>query len=317
MPRHFGLPQQRRRGLDFGCGVGPADAGAGGARGRGARPRRRAVDDRARARLQPSWRSRALRRAGGAAARAVASRSIDVVVTGRVLQHIAPEFSRRYVSELARVLAPGGFLSFDVPSRPIEPALPAGAMPPRACRARPRGAPARDRRRAASRSTWSWPTPATSPGPMGHAAQPRDRIGSPPTARCWRSTARGPHCRCRSGLATRRWSSTSFQARARPARRVLELDRRARGRDVVRWTGSPTMRITLDGRSIPRPGGPRSPRRRWRLRAGHGDARRPACQEVEALLRDAGVRLLRVRPEAHCGPRWEAWRYDVTADAAG
>ncbi len=37
--------------------------------------------------------------------------------------------------------------------------------------------------------------------------------------------------------------------------------------------------------------------------------------DVEALLSAAGVRLLRVRPEAHCGPRWEAFRYDVTADA--
>ena len=37
-------------------------------------------------------------------------------------------------------------------------------------------------------------------------------------------------------------------------------------------------------------------------------------QDVEALLHAAGVRLLRVRQEQHCGPRWEAFRYDVTAD---
>ena len=39
-------------------------------------------------------------------------------------------------------------------------------------------------------------------------------------------------------------------------------------------------------------------------------------QDVAAILTAAGVRLLRVRAEAHCGPRWEAFRYDVTADAA-
>ena len=38
--------------------------------------------------------------------------------------------------------------------------------------------------------------------------------------------------------------------------------------------------------------------------------------EVEAILNDAGVTLLRVRPEAHCGPNWEAWRYEVTAGPA-
>ena len=37
-------------------------------------------------------------------------------------------------------------------------------------------------------------------------------------------------------------------------------------------------------------------------------------QDVETLLHAAGVRLLRVRQEQHCGPRWEAFRYDVTAD---
>ena len=66
----------------------------------------------------------------------VADRTVDLVYTGRVLQHIAPEYSRRYISELARVLAPGGFLSFDVPSRALDaPALPDGALPPTAYRA--------------------------------------------------------------------------------------------------------------------------------------------------------------------------------------
>ena len=40
-------------------------------------------------------------------------------------------------------------------------------------------------------------------------------------------------------------------------------------------------------------------------------------EDVEALLHAGGVRLVRVRREQHCGPRWEAFRYDVTADDHG
>jgi hypothetical protein len=96
--------------------------------------------------------------------------------------------------------------------------------------------------------------------------------------------------------------------------RVLELDLVHEGVTWFGWTGSPTARITVDDGQgeVPDPGRPPSSGFEPVMEM-HAIPR----EEVEALLRDAGVRLLRVRPESHCGPQWEAWRYDVTADAAG
>jgi SAM-dependent methyltransferase len=45
----------------------------------------------------------------------------DLVYSDIVLQHIAPEFSAKYVREFARVLAPGGILVFQLPSHPLAP----------------------------------------------------------------------------------------------------------------------------------------------------------------------------------------------------
>lgn len=45
-----------------------------------------------------------------------ADQTFDIVYTGRVLQHVAPQYAEQYIREFVRVLAPGGYLSFDVPS---------------------------------------------------------------------------------------------------------------------------------------------------------------------------------------------------------
>lgn len=45
-------------------------------------------------------------------------RSFDFVFSVLVLQHIRPEFTRRYLHEFARVLAPGGILAFQLPGEP-------------------------------------------------------------------------------------------------------------------------------------------------------------------------------------------------------
>jgi SAM-dependent methyltransferase len=47
----------------------------------------------------------------------------DYVLSDITLQHIAPKYARRYVSEFVRVLAPGGVLSFQVPSYVPPPVL--------------------------------------------------------------------------------------------------------------------------------------------------------------------------------------------------
>ncbi|MEZ5418663.1 MAG: class I SAM-dependent methyltransferase [Vicinamibacterales bacterium] len=135
--RGFGLPRERRRALDFGCGVGRLTqalaAHVDHVRGLDVAPSmiaRAAAYNRHGARVEYAVQA-------APPFTGVPSRSIDLVYTGRVLQHIAPEYSRQYIAELARVLAPGGFLSFDVPGRWLDaPAMPPGAMPPGAYRAR-------------------------------------------------------------------------------------------------------------------------------------------------------------------------------------
>jgi SAM-dependent methyltransferase len=47
--------------------------------------------------------------------------TFDLIYSGIVLQHIAPEFSTRYVQEFIRVLAPGGVAVFQLPSHPLAP----------------------------------------------------------------------------------------------------------------------------------------------------------------------------------------------------
>ena len=45
--------------------------------------------------------------------------SIDMVYSWIVLQHMRPDDAQRYMREFLRVLAPGGLLLFQYPSRPI------------------------------------------------------------------------------------------------------------------------------------------------------------------------------------------------------
>jgi SAM-dependent methyltransferase len=45
----------------------------------------------------------------------------DFIYTARVLQHMQPEYSTRYLREFLRLLAPGGVLVFQLPSEPARP----------------------------------------------------------------------------------------------------------------------------------------------------------------------------------------------------
>lgn len=50
----------------------------------------------------------------------LSGQSFDLVYTNIVLQHIAPRYVKRYLAEFVRVLAPGGLLVFQLPSRVID-----------------------------------------------------------------------------------------------------------------------------------------------------------------------------------------------------
>jgi len=47
------------------------------------------------------------------------SGSIDMVLSWITLQHVRPRYAQRYIQEFLRVLAPGGLLLFQYPSKPI------------------------------------------------------------------------------------------------------------------------------------------------------------------------------------------------------
>ncbi len=311
--RRFGLPRRRRRALDFGCGVGRltqalaahADAVLG-------------LD------VAPSMvaHARTFNRHGDRVTYAVqaapplstlASRSIDLVVTGRVLQHIAPEYSRAYVAELARVLAPGGFLSFDLPSRPLEaPVLPAGALAPQAYHGRidagavlPHGDSARIDVTVTNTSGVDWP--AGTPLNVGNHWLAADGAVVAPDDR--RAAVPLP---LEAGESVVVALDVSWPPPAPAA--VVELDLVHEG---VLWfaaMGGGTVRLSLPGSdaSAPAAVAPPEPAGFEPVMEMHAVPR----SEVETILAGAGVRVLQVRPELHCGPRWEAWRYDVTADGA-
>ena len=47
------------------------------------------------------------------------NRSIDMIYSWITLQHVRPRYAARYIEEFLRVLAPGGLLLFQYPSKPI------------------------------------------------------------------------------------------------------------------------------------------------------------------------------------------------------
>jgi SAM-dependent methyltransferase len=313
--RAFGLPARRHRALDFGCGLGRLTQALAAH-----------CDQVVGLDVAPSMIAQAARfNRHGARVQyhvqaappfhTIASRSVDVVYTGRVLQHIAPVYASDYIRELARVLAPAGFLSFDAPSRWLDaPMLPAGALPVGAYRARVTATPRPDGDAArvvmdvvvTNTGTDTWPD--GTPLNIGNHWLARD--GAVLVADDRRVAVPLP-------LGPGASARVSFEApRAdTPGADVLELDLVHEGVAWFAWHGSPTARVDV-GAAVPGESAPRTPT------ASTAPAFEPVMEmhaipraDVEALLTAAGVRLLRVRPEAHCGPRWEAFRYDVTADA--
>jgi SAM-dependent methyltransferase len=134
----LGLPRQRRRALDFGCGVG-----------RLTQALCRHFDEGDGIDIAPSMIELANRhnRHPGRCRyhlnasddlRRFSDGSFDLVYTTLVLQHMQPRYSRAYVQEFLRVLAPGGLLVFQLPCERVVAPLAAGQSVAR--RALPRNA---------------------------------------------------------------------------------------------------------------------------------------------------------------------------------
>jgi len=113
----LGLRPGRRRALDFGCGVGRLSAALV-----------RHVEEVVAVDIAPSMlaEARRLDRSDGRVRfvhndrpdlEFVPSRSVDVVYSSLVLQHLPPGLARRYLAEFARVLAPAGVVIVQVATR--------------------------------------------------------------------------------------------------------------------------------------------------------------------------------------------------------
>jgi SAM-dependent methyltransferase len=117
----WGVPLSRGRALDFGCGIGRVTQALAdrfeGVVGVDVSP---AMLELARQynrhgeRCQYVWNA-------GAELRQFGDASFDLIYSRLVLQHIRPRLVRSYLREFLRVLAPGGLLFFQYPSRAAHP----------------------------------------------------------------------------------------------------------------------------------------------------------------------------------------------------
>lgn len=117
----LGLEFKRRKALDFGCGVGRLTQGLC-----------HYFDECWGVDIAPSMIKLATRynRHAGRCHYAVNAvddlsafpdNTFDLICTVIVLQHMRPEYSKRYIEEFMRVLSPGGVLIFQIPSEPVQP----------------------------------------------------------------------------------------------------------------------------------------------------------------------------------------------------
>lgn len=115
----WGVPVSRSSALDFGCGIGRLSQALAAyfdrVHGVDISPK---MIELARQHNQKGARCEYLcNRAGDL--RMFADRSIDMIYSWITLQHMRPRFARGYMCEFLRVLAPGGLLLFQYPSKPV------------------------------------------------------------------------------------------------------------------------------------------------------------------------------------------------------
>ena len=115
----WGAPASRRSALDFGCGIGRLTQALAGHFDHvyGVDISAKMIDlacenNHQGARCEYVWNP-------GGDLRQFADGSLDMIYSWITLQHMRPRYARRYMREFLRVLAPGGLLLFQYPSKPI------------------------------------------------------------------------------------------------------------------------------------------------------------------------------------------------------
>ena len=115
----WGVPAERRTALDFGCGIGRLSQALAShfdqVYGVDISPK---MIDLAREHNRQGERV-AYRWNPDSHLRSFANGSMDMIYSWITLQHMRPRHAREYMREFLRVLAPGGLLLFQYPSRPI------------------------------------------------------------------------------------------------------------------------------------------------------------------------------------------------------
>lgn len=315
--RSHGVPRRWARGLDFGCGVGRLTQALA-----------EHVDQMVGVDVAPSMIASARRfnrhgercryEVNGAPhLEAWPSAHFDVIYTGRVLQHMEPVYAAAYVRDFVRVLAPGGYLSFDLPSEqgffPADVA-PSEAVGPAAYRARivildaspiavKAGQPLSVTVEITNHGTHTWILDEAHPLNVGNHWRRLD------DAHLVRDDRRVPvPLPWHPGQATRVVLRTN--APLDDGRYALQCDVVEEGRtwfadvgsalaeiEVIVGDAPPVLSNGVDSATEPEP-----------AMEMHAIPR----ATVEALLREAGATLLDVTRVTHPGPAWLAFRYDAT-----
>lgn len=323
-----GVPHARRRALDFGCGAGrltqaladhfenalgidvaPSMIALARAHNRHGERCRYEINDRPDLSRWPDS-------------------CFDLIYTGRVLQHMEPRYSTAYVREFVRVLAPGGYLSFDLPSESGEAvASVEGTVPPSSMRALVEvdvltrgsldvgpGALVPFRVAVTNLSDLAWRATKAHPINVGnHWLYSTGVMVAYDGARTGLPAVLEPGARAHVEIVV--------SAPTVPGTYRLQFDVVQEGVAWFATCGSQLAELTLSvGGAESSPQQDDSAADPQRSPTADADRSfQPVMEmhavprhEVEAALADAGARLLDVRRVYHCGPLWLAYRYDVT-----
>ena len=237
-------------------------------------------------------------------------RSFGAVLSFIVLQHIPPPASTRYLAELARVVAPGGFLVVQAPAEVVAADLPAAAF---RASVRPLQPPVQLAAGAAadvvvevvnaSQERWqAWPPT-------------RLRVGNH-----WLPLDGGPSVRDDGRVVLDPLGPGEVgvvhlpvAAPVLPGRYRLEVDVVVEGQawfaDMGSAPGGAEVRVVPPGDAPPGPeldtpgdGAPPATFGMWGI----------GRNEVQRILEEAGLRLLLVSPDGSSGEAWTSWRYIAT-----
>lgn len=231
-------------------------------------------------------------------------RSFDGVVSFIVLQHIPPPAGARYLADMARLVAPGGFLVVQVPAE--EELV---DLPPSAFRSQIRLLEVPQQLAAGEASEVVVEVVNASDHRWEPRPRRRLRVGNH-----WEPVGTGPQI-VNDGRAvldpldpgTTGIVRLPVVAPGQPGRYRLEVDVVVEGQAWFAHLGSPPVRHEV--RVVPANGraasgaGPESPG------FGMWGILRP---EVTRILEDAGLRVDLVTPDHSTGGEWTSWRYLAT-----